>query len=454
MIRPYYWPLTVDSALQEFEALSSSDIGLWISRQKAHQKTDGDLYLLLALASSRWVDHHGPYIGHGTFNGGPLLRAAALLPAPYSRLALVQTTHYVHDLLHHPNYGPYTLMAMDPVDEPSLEESRQALIASIEAGDQPLAAEHRLVGLLAQDHVQVVRNLLLESALRQFSENEHRLLIVHRAAQLLDDTEGWTWAEPIFRASVQYLASRPRPWTPEEASALAPLLTTVRPRSDSKSVLGLMQALVDANPGDEPAVLLQAAQAGMSTPDITEAASLAGADMLGRSGFDAHAVTGIHAVADLVLDPNSPDTLGALGLSVMLTSQRTRRQKAIRSQWRATSLPSPRRVTSADLADAIRQNPSGGEGWKTVAAHLRAGGDAREVARVLMETALKTAGPFDAIHNVKMVWGQFLETQRSAHPTLAWRHLASGAAAVATTMNPPDAEPVLASWNDANAHRA
>lgn len=64
---------------------------------------------------------------------------------------------------------------------------------------------------------------------------------------------------------------------------------------------------------------------------------------------------------------------------------------------------------------------------------LLAGVDATDIARTLIEVALTTAGPFDAIHNVKMLWGQLLETRRSRFPEFSWKHLAAGARVVAET---------------------
>jgi hypothetical protein len=83
---------------------------------------------------------------------------------------------------------------------------------------------------------------------------------------------------------------------------------------------------------------------------------------------------------------------------------------------------------------------------------LLAGADARGITRTLMEVALTNSGPFEAIHNVKMLWGQLLETQRSGFPDLAWRHLAAGARVVAetTTEGRINAEPILSMWHSAD----
>ncbi|NMP21317.1 hypothetical protein [Sulfobacillus harzensis] len=446
MMEAYPWPTLLDEAMKKLEATPLGALGDWIKNERGPQDSHANLYLLLALASARWVDHHGPYIGHGTFNGAPVRRAASILTPPYQNLALLQTATYVVDLLHHPNYGPYTLMKMDPLQEATPDASQRALMAAIEAGNQPLAAEHRLVGLLKSDSPQSVRLFLLEAALRQFAENEHRLLIIHRAAELLDDTHGWQWAEPVLRPVVQYLASRPGPSLPAETARFEALDLDGQSPPSRGAVEALMDALVNADAGTEPALMWAAAQDAHSASLALEAASLAGAEMLGRSRFDAHAVTGLHAISDLVRDAGLPTRIRALALAVQLTSQRTRRQKAIRHQWHPAASPAPQSISSRQLQEVLLNDPTGRNAWQMAASHLLAGGDPEALARLLIQTALTAAGPFDAIHNVKMVWGQLLETRRSQCPDLAWRHLAAGASAIAVTVNRDEARPVLEVW--------
>jgi hypothetical protein len=88
---------------------------------------------------------------------------------------------------------------------------------------------------------------------------------------------------------------------------------------------------------------------------------------------------------------------------------------------------------------------------EAVGGALLAGADATEVTRALMEVALTHAGPFDAIHNVKMLWGQLLESRRSDYPELAWRHLAAGARVVAETaaVDPSGQDPIMTMWHTA-----
>lgn len=444
MISPYPWPTALDRELQRLESTPLAELGRWIHQQQSHHQT---IHLTLALASARWVDHHGPFIGHGTFNGGPILRAASVLTAPYQNLALLQTATYVVDLLHHPNYGPYTLMAMDPLIPPPPKDPGQALLESIESGGNVLRAEHQLVGLLQIETGGAIRQLLLEAALRQFAENEHRLLIVHRAAQLMDDTQGWMWAEPLLRAAIQYLASRPRPQVPDEVSSLAALGPTSSARPESPDIEALIHALVETDYGTEPALILAEARQGRGVEPLGEAVSLAGAEILAKSGFDAHAVTGIHAVADLIRDPHLPHHLRALALGVMLLGSRTRRQKAQRPRWTQAETPQPRKATPTEIKDAVAGDTSGQTAFQVVGASMRQGADPSSVAQTLMEIALTSAGPFEAIHNVKMLWGQLVETQRGHYPDLAWRHLAAGAATVARTANIDDAAPILEVWN-------
>lgn len=87
---------------------------------------------------------------------------------------------------------------------------------------------------------------------------------------------------------------------------------------------------------------------------------------------------------------------------------------------------------------------------RLTASLLLAGADPTTVARILMEAALTTSEPFDAIHNVKMLWGQLLETQRSQLPGFSWRHLAAGARVIAETASATrhQADGIMEAWKD------
>ncbi len=430
MHQEYPWGEAMDQELRQIEQLERQQIGGWIRAQRSRGRGDDVLHLLLALASARDVDHHGPYIGHGTFNGGPMLRAASVLPEELRRLALLQTAAYVVDLLHDPNYGPYLLMSMEPLTDNYQPEER--LLQAIESGDEPLRAEHRLVGLLREQGAETARTWLTYAALRQFPENEHRLLIVHRASQLLDDVEGWAWAEPILRPAVQYLATRPDVAIPKSLAGWRDVDASQGP-VDQALVEAAIADLMEAPFGTESDMLHDWMSGGLSGAGLYECVALTGAELLRRSPFDAHAVTGIHCILDLLSHPHTPPPLRSLAWAQALAGQRTRRQKAQRTDWRMGAMPQAHARDETLLREVIVADRTGLDAMEAVGSALMAGADPTSVARMLMAVALTTSGPFAAIHNVKMIWGQLLETRRARAPQLAWRHLAAGARVVAET---------------------
>lgn len=448
MHREYRWPTDVEAELGAVEQLRVEQVGQWISGHEAQGDDLRRLYLLLALASARYVDHHGPYIGHGTFNGGPMLRASSILSPAYRNLALRQTAAYVVELINNPNYGPYLLMDMAPYRAENSSDPGLEFLAALESGNQPLRTEHRLVAMLQDVGVDRVRAILTEAGLRQFPDNEHRLLIVHRAAQFLDDANGWdAWAEPILRSSVQYLATAPEPTLFNPG-----VLSQVRATSGLVNVDVVAKAidrLVSVPYGDEARVLMDMAQHQISGANLYEAVSLAGARLLAESGFDAHAVTGIHCVLD-ILKSSEDSRLDGLAWSAALSGQRTRRQKERRQDWRELPDADTTIKTMKDLVPLILNDPSGLRAFAGTAGALQSGTSAQTVARTLMEVSLTTSDPFTAIHNVKMLWGQLIETKRSQCAELAWMHLAAGSVAVAQSVaeNVAQTIPVVDLWKE------
>ena len=447
MHQEYQWSTDWDRAIKSVEDLDRANITSWLDAQRP--KGPGYTHLTLALASARYIDHHGPYLGHGTFNGGPILRGSSILDPAYQDLALLQTATYVVDLLHNPNYGPYLLLEMAPVSEPTLEASRQAFLESLAAGDQVLLAEHRLIGLLRQSGSEVAP-LLTYAGLVQYTENEHRILIIHRSLQLLEDTNGWAVAEPILRAAVQYLASRPGvvvPKAPHWPDGSLGLIQSHDP-VDRNTVMNAVESLIEAPFGTEPDRIRDFIVQKINPATLYEAINIAASEILCRTQFDAHAVTGVHCIMDLLQDPNTGlDTRNLAWLSG-LSGSRIRRQKAGRSEWRTPLPVSTHRDTLDALAEILRHDADGLHAMQAAATYLVNGGDPTALTRVLMEVALTTAGPFDAIHNVKMLWGQLLETRRSRLPQESWRHLAAGARVVAQTaaVEHHHAEPILEMW--------
>ncbi len=446
--REYRWPPDVGAELAAVEQLRMEQVGQWISEHEARGDGLERLYLLLALASSRYVDHHGPYIGHGTFNGGPMLRASSILLPTYRNLALRQTVAYVIELIDNPNYGPYLLMDMSPYRPEHPSNPDREFLEALESGNQPLRTEHRLVAMLQDMGVQRVRTILTEAGLRQFRDNEHRLLIVHRAAQFLDDVCGWdSWGEPILRPSIQYLATAPKPAL-LNPGALSHVQAT-QGLANVDVVAKAVDRLISVPYGDEPEILREMAQRQISGINLYEAVSLTGSRLLAQSGFDAHAVTGIHCVLDILKSSEDPRLVG-LAWSVALSGQRTRRQKERRNDWRRLPDADATVENLDDFVHVIRNDPSGLRAFARTAGALQSGTSAQMVARTLMEVSLTTSDPFTAIHNVKMIWGQLIETQRSECSELAWMHLAAGAVAVAQSVaeNATQPIPVVDLWKE------
>lgn len=442
------WDPAMEARLRQVEACPVAEAGQLLQEFRRQGLSNGAIYLTLAAASAHWVDHHGPLVGHGTFNGGPLLRAEALLDASHRQLSLLHATAYVLDLLQHANYGPTVMLAMEPEGEPAAWTDEEAFLTAVESGREAWRAEHRAVGLL-RTFGPAVRWPLLRAAIRSYPENEHRLLIVWRAVQLLDDTEGWAYAEGPVRAAVQYLASRPDlSW----AEALSPEWRERQLPVDAPAPVDEMRhqawvdRLVDCPPGSEPAVLLEAWRSGVGLAALADMTARASSLMLYASGYDAHAVTGVHAALDLVRGPDVPTDIRRWALGLALCSQRTRRQKAVRSSWAGT----PQGGSTPDLTEVlrlVRNDPTGLEAGAAAGRHVAAGGEVGALYTGLMEAALVTAGPFSVIHNVKMLWGLYQETLHG-RPSSAVAHARAAARVVAATAGAEsaDAIPVLAQW--------
>jgi len=416
--------------------------------------SDGELYLLLALTSARFVSHQGPLVGHGTFNGGPMWRAHALLTEPYRELAWLHTAVYVADLLRHPNYGPFVMLQMEPLDDSaSPSAAAGALAAAVESNHQALAAEHRLVGLLPVLGP-AIRWPLLELGVRQMPDNEHKVLMVWRAVQLLDDAQAWQWAEPLLRAAIQYLANRVdtqlADGLPRGARELGPVVGWV----DDRAARAWADQLVEAPYGEEPTLIMRAGRE-VSTATLARAMALAGSHLLMRSGWDAHAVTGLHCLLDLIYADATPQALRQWAWRLALSGQRTRRQKesAVRARWHGALASGRSSAALADMGAALSADAEGRAAEALAAGYLNGGGDGTALARVLMQQAMETAGPFDAIHNVKMLVGLY-QQYRSGGPD-AWVHLVAGAGAVARSVgeDPDGRDRVLDQWRSRAAGR-
>ncbi|WP_020374394.1 hypothetical protein [Sulfobacillus thermosulfidooxidans] len=455
------WDNETELRLQEVQNTLPDNARQLLCQWQQQHVSFSRMYLLLALAEARWVDHHGPLIGHGTFNGGPIMKASTLLYPPYQNLALLHMAHYVLGLIRHPNYGPY-LMGEHLKTQESLEEIQHQFIPDLETGEMPLLSENRAAELatLAGIHA---RWLMIRAALRQYPENEHRLLIVQRALEFLDDTNGWHYAEAFFRAAIQYLGHRPDVHFTKQVLAAwpgtrAPLWQGT---IDAKEVEKLRQDLVRCEFGQEPQKIITAISQNINGSTLLEAISLTASTLMFLSGFDAHAVTGIHCVIDLLRDQRCPIDIRHLAWPLVLSSSRTRRQKAKRTDWivddpvthvMQQGITSSSRVISRDdIIKSLYTDRTGLEAASYTRQYLQTGGDPTQLTRVFIETALTTEEPFDALHNVKMLWGLLNETLHCRSPA-HWIHLSAGARVIAQSITAsPTTTSILQQWDKLNA---
>ncbi len=432
------WDDVTEKRLRQIEDTPYEEVAGLVRHWRNARMSWQDVYLLLALASARWVDHRGPFIGHGTFNGGAVLRASSILSPRYKILAVLQMAGYVFALLRHPNYGPYVMLESFELAEDA-SETVSSFISDLESGEKALLSEHRAARLV-QRSTQDSRWLMLWAALRQYPENEHRLLIVQRAFDLLDDTHGWRYAEAFYRAAIQYLGNRPQ-------TILANQVLTQWPGDDCPEFTGtidikrceeLCSNLVAADFGQEANILMASIRRHANAETVREAIALASSALLYSSAFDAHAVTGVHSVLDLVDDSRCPSNIRHLAWVIGLSSSRTRRQKQDRARWTSREAKlGPRAQIGLDhVIDCVMHDPSGQEGAARAQQFLLSGGDPEQLAGVLMEISLTTSEPFDAIHNVKMLWGLLNQTRKSLWPERSWIHLSAGARVVAMSVNP------------------
>ncbi|MCL4318371.1 MAG: hypothetical protein M1596_00475 [Firmicutes bacterium] len=137
------WDDATEKRLEQIEEMQLSEAHSVLLQWEADGLAKQDVYLLLALTSARWVNHRGPFIGHGTFNGGPVLRANSILSPRYRVLALLHMMVYVLDLLKHPNYGPYLMLERFALPEDP-DTTLSHFIPDLESGEKPLLSEHRV----------------------------------------------------------------------------------------------------------------------------------------------------------------------------------------------------------------------------------------------------------------------------------------------------------------------
>ncbi|HEU4965011.1 MAG TPA: hypothetical protein VFV52_14290 [Bacilli bacterium] len=486
---------SIERYLEKIGATEPTEAARLLDELKGDGLSDETIYLLFALASARWIDHHGPYIGHGTLNMGPLIRAAELVDRSHKRLSLLQAAVYVLELLRNPNYGPYLQVQTDGVWHDTVEETQDAMLAHTTPGKFQYRTENLFIGLYRQIG-QEVRWPLLRMGLLEYGHNEHKLLIVHRTLQLLDMGDHWNYGETLLRPAVQYLAAPPKypqAWEIVETAlekyelSSPAILEQIKWESDVDNALAsnLLQELFACEAGAEADLTARWLREGVNVPTIAEAIGLLSGLMLIRShDNEEHIVTGIHCILELVANKQAPQELRLHALLVALQSDRTRSFKSVRGKMRELPFPlfgqeeqstvsrqiqdagnkapdSQEAVSLSAIRSAIEEDETGHRAMSLVARYLRSQADTparsssvREqesldaLASELIAASLSNDGPFMAIHAAKMIWGQWLLTQNSTHPD-RWLHFGSAASLLARNYQGgiKSAARVLQQWN-------
>ncbi|ARU59986.1 hypothetical protein CBW65_02095 [Tumebacillus avium] len=448
----------LETFLAKIEAGSADDAGRLIAELQADGLSDNGIYLLFALASARWIDHHGPWIGHGTLNMGPMIHASALMDERHKRLAMIQAALYVFDLFHAPNYGPYIQPQMKGVQRATAEETLRDLLKNFEDGTYQNLSENLFVGLYRQTGGDV-RDVILRMGIQEYGRNEHKLLIALRTLDLLAVDDFAQYGETLLRPAVQYLASLPKNsvyWDRVQAAisthGLADHPMKWEGEVDAAYVEVFAAQLIEAEHGTEPDLFGAQLAAGVNLPTLYEALAIASSQILLRSGsYDEHIVTGIHCLLNILRDETVPAELKRPALLISLESSRTRSFKGDREAW----LPRPavaavQGQSASDMLDAIlasiHRDATGLEAASLTGAYLQQGFDLDALTQTLMHESLKVGGPFRALHITKMIWGIWLETKHSTHPS-RWHHLAAASAAIARAYNQREhAQRALLQW--------
>jgi hypothetical protein len=474
----------IERLMEQAFATEPTEAGLLLDRWAAEGVAQEDMYLTLALASAKWIDHHGPWIGHGTLNMAPMIEAAKLLDERYKRLGLLQATVYVLELFRNKNYGPYLMPATEGVMRETAEETQQELFEYVADGTYPLLSENLFIGLYRQSGGDV-RVPLLQLGLQEYGRNEHKLLIVLRTLDLLDQGDNWKYGENLLRPAVQYLAAMPKAplawqqiqaaWNTYGLDAVAHEFSLAGEVDEAK-VADLLERLLTCEAGSEADLLAEELVNGTNVRTLYETIAQISAVLLMRNPHnEEHIVTGILCTLDMMRDERLPANMRLTALLAALASARTRDSKNVRAEWvevpgLGASTSEGTEITAAELrsdsnmnvlADAnvsdeawleqieksCEEDASGDTATRLAAHYITAGRDVTKLAQHLMQIVLRTQGPFMAIHLVKMIWGQWKETQFSTSPN-RWVHLASAARFAARTIEGgrKGAERVVKQW--------
>lgn len=428
----------IDKILEVIESADQTESHALLTNLKKACRTDTDIVTVLAMSSAKWIDHSGPYIGHGILNADPTLRSVEMM-GNKGDLALLQMTMYVTELLRHPNYGPYVMQKINGIGGSSGKEISTEFSKAIRSGSNRYLSEKLLSGLYSSAG-KGIRDYILYEALMQYGENEHRLLLPYHTLKLLDRESNWDHAVSLLRPSVQYLASHPDISHGVKAQQLSKLVSfdeiTDRGNSfDQENAYDLTRMLLNSILGNEMTILADYSKTS-SLQDMYEAIALTSTILLLNSDLEQHSVTGKHCILSMIKDKKLSERIRTVALLSALEGPRARRIKAyiIRSLDAYLKIPEIKDVgTEEDLLTRIESEVMKGQqetAFKLAASYVRSGMDTDKLTAELLSLCFRTEGPFESMHTSKMLVGM-RDVTISSKSDMKWLHLAAASRFVA-----------------------
>ncbi len=428
-----------DSILDMIEASDPEEAHRLLAGLEEHSKSDFKVISHLALATAKWIDHSGPYIGHGILNADPILRSIGLMNGENKGLPLLQMTMYVTDLLRDQNYGPYVMMGISSISHDSRDETSAEFSKAVRSGSSRYLAEKLLSGLHSVSGKGIREDILYE-ALMQYGQNEHRLLLPFHTLRLLDRDKSWKNAVAYLRPSVQYLSSNPDTSHGAKAEQLSKLLEfgEIMDKGDSfdqESSYDLTRMLLNSVVGNEMTAMVDYSKTS-SLADYFEAIALSSTILLLNSDLEQHSVTGKHCTLSIMRDRSASERVRKLALLSSMEGPRARRIKAyiLKSLDAYMKVPEvPTFKDEEEHLDKIEAEIARGQqesAFRLAGSYVRSGFPIDGLARRLLSICFRTEGPFESLHTSKMIVGM-RDITVDSKSDMRWIHLAASARFIA-----------------------
>lgn len=424
-----------DSILDLIEGHEPSNSFRLLAGLEAHSKTDSQTLSYLALSSAQWVDHSGPFIGHGVLNADPTLRSMELMGDGARGLPLFHLTMYITDLLRHPNYGPYQMMKIEGITKGTERETADELSKAMRSGNGRYMSEKLLEGLYSVSG-KGIREQLLYEALMQYGNNEHKLLLPFHAFRLLDRGRSWENAVALLRPTVQYLSSYPDISHGVKAEQISKTidLKVILDKGEEfnqDSSYDISRMVLNSALGNEMLVMSEYAKTA-SLPELYESIALSSTILLLNSDLEQHSVTGKHSLLSLLDEGRMTERTRVLALLLSMEGPRARRIKTYIPKSLDAFMKLPEVSVPEDEGEFLemieseiqrgQQEPV----FRLAGSYVKQGYNVDNLARKLLSIAFRTEGPFESLHTSKMLVGMRDITLRS-RSDMKWIHLAASA---------------------------